>query len=241
MYSALVALLSLSFFVTMSSPTLATSRESEEEKKNSTTETKEQGAFIQPTYSGEAPLGRVRGTGTRGEGCDQMTHLSITPLLPEDSRGLTTRQSPNIWFYVSYDTDQMKNNSVIRAEFALEDVNTYQGELETVTLPQQSGLFSLKVPESLKMNQWYRWYLSLDCSSSQTAQQDITVWEGLIKRVSTDTSSEENFAQNGIWYDALQQVAENQCNKASDWRSLLSAVGLTEVANQTHRECGSLN
>jgi hypothetical protein len=219
---------------------LASESSSQDDQKTASNQEQKQTTFVQPDYSGEAPIGRARGTGTRGGGCEQLANLEMIPLLPADGRGLTKSESPKVWFYVNYGEENLSPNSTLNAEFALEEIKTYQGTRLDVSLPKQSGVFAVEIPESLDPNQWHRWYLSLDCSGSQNQDTAFAVWEGLVKRVPTDSSSKENYAQQGIWYDALAEAAQNKCQNPTAWNSLLSQVGLTDVAKQTESYCAEL-
>ncbi len=195
--------------------------------------------FKQPPPDDNAPTGRTRGTGTRGE-CP----IKVTPIIPLDSKGLTVAESPTIWFYVNYPANASTNN--VTGEVSLEDTQTYNQlapRKTTVSLPATSGVFSITLPHSLAQEQWYRWYLAINCNSiANSNSNSILVIEGLVSRVAPQnrlaaTIQEEvaSYAQQGIWYDALNSAATLACqNSPQDraWMSLLNhdSVQLNEIA-----------
>ncbi|MGK7917141.1 MAG: DUF928 domain-containing protein [Prochloraceae cyanobacterium] len=212
-----------------------------------------QTSFQQPDYEGDAPSGRDRGTGSRTN-CPLATSgtagdISLTPLIPADSRGLTVQESPTIWVRVNYKPDKIEQQLV--GEFSLEEIQTnlkLSPKQISVTLPQTSDVFSIPIPHSLEENKWYRWYLVLDCNS----QDSDSVWsiDGAIRRVELsdienqlDTLSPQEriaiYSNQGIWYDALNETAilfcRNQQNPAlkQPWSNLLEDVGLENLAQYT--------
>ncbi len=199
----------------------------EKEEKNQT--------FVPPDYSGEAPVGRKRGAGTRG-GCEEIAKLHLIPLIPEDSRGLTVSESPRLWFYYKTGSEAIAENSPVTGQMILKDVTTQETTQLDITLPARSRLFSLPLPSSLQTGHWYNWYLSIDCANSD--KKMIAISDGLIKRVEEDNStSERDYAQQGIWYDAVAVLAEAKCEKPMAWNGLLSDVALREVAQETENFC----
>ncbi len=195
--------------------------------------------FKQPPPDDDAPTGRTRGTGTRGE-CP----ITVTPIIPLNSRGLTVAESPAIWFHVNYPANASTDN--ITGEVSLEDTQTYSQlapRKTTVSLPSTSGIFSITLPHSLAQEQWYRWYLAINCNSiTNSHSHSILVIEGLVSRIAPQTQlaatiQEEvaSYAQQGIWYDALNSAAALACqNSPQDeaWVSLLNhdSVQLNEIA-----------
>ena len=82
--------------------------------------------FKQPDYEGDAPSGRDRGTGSRGDcplaDAGRKGELELIPLIPTDSRGLTTKASPTLWVEVSYSSNQRAKE--LFGELSVEDAQT---------------------------------------------------------------------------------------------------------------------
>lgn len=212
--------------------------------------------FKEPDYSGDAPSGRRRGTGSRGD-CPMAVsetggNLSVTPVIDNDSRGWTVNESPTIWVHVSYESESVER--VLYGEFSLQDLTT-QTKLAPkylpVTLPSRSGVFSIPLPYSLEVGKWYRWYLILDCNSPDLFDNDSFLFiEGFLKRVELpefkdhlDNKTSQKlitvYAQNGIWYDALNESAKLRCSNPQNytfteaWSRLLKAVELDKIAQES--------
>jgi hypothetical protein len=110
--------------------------------------------------------------------------------------------------------------------------------MTTISLPKQSGIFPISLPHTLKVNQWYRWYLVLNCQSQDTPTDNSVIsFEGMIKQVenpeidiSIETLTPQKqinvLADAGIWYDLVNQIMELSCNHQNNeaieqyWRSL---------------------
>ncbi|MDJ0679110.1 MAG: DUF928 domain-containing protein [Xenococcaceae cyanobacterium MO_167.B52] len=199
-------------------------------------------SFKQPDYGGDAPSGRDRGTGSRGD-CmmtvsGKQGTLTLTPLIPSDSRGLTVQESPTIWIQVDYKPKKISDK--LLAEFSLEDAQTsikLAPKRISVTLPQTTNVFSIPIPHSLEVNKWYRWYLVLDCGSDNS--DSVLAIEGMVQRVSLsgiENQLNTQSPQENFWYDALNKTAILHCSNPQNtalrepWIALLRNVGLDKIA-----------
>lgn len=213
--------------------------------------------FKQPDYTGDAPSGRDRGTGSRGD-CPLATpsiqgKVTLTPVIPTDSRGLTTKASPTLWIQVSYASNQIAKE--LSGELSVEDAQTFSKlhpKTMPVKLPKSSGVFSIPLSHSLEVNKWYRWYLILDCNSQDSSGSDsVMSVQGMVKRVElpevenqlANQGPQERvkvYAERGIWYDALDETAQLSCTedeeqhvpRAQSWQVLLrdDEVAWDEIA-----------
>ena len=190
----------------------------------------EQIDFKQPDYSGDAPSGRERGTGSRGDcsiaDSSQKPKLTLTPLIPSDSRGLTINESPTVWIYVSYKSGTA--NKEISGEFSLEDTRTNRKVIPkniAVTLPTTSGFFSIPIVQALEINNWYRWYLSVECNSEEfSSNNSVLSVQGMVKQVNlpepkNKLEKEELitfYSKAGIWYDTLNEAASLYCGNPNN-------------------------
>jgi hypothetical protein len=162
---------------------------------------------------------------------------------------LTASDRPSFWFYVPYSL-----NSNYPIEFVVQDeLNTtlYQNSL---TLPQtEPGVMQVKLPNSLpplEIGKRYHWYFLVYCDDD-----DPVYVEGWVERVAvnsnlkmkleraTPAEKAELYAANGIWYDALTNLAQlrqfypHEIKLKADWESLLESVGLDAIASQPILSC----
>ena len=211
-------------------------------------------AFKQPDYEGDAPSGRDRGTGSRGNcplAAGREEKVNLIPLIPKDSRGLTSKASPTLWVQVSYASNQRAKE--LFAELSVEDTQTFSKlapKTMSVELPTSSGVFSILLSHSLEMNKWYRWYLILDCNSPDSSGRGSVISvQGMVKRVelpefenqlATQDLQEriKVYAEQGLWYDVLDETAQLSCSEEKNgastqsWQVLLTddEVALDDIA-----------
>jgi|GEM_PF-2004645 len=194
--------------------------------------------YYQHPNAPDAPKGgRRKGAGDRGE-CPIVTAgTEVTPLIPENGWGWTARDSPTIWVHIAYPTGSLQNS--LSGEVSLEEYPSRErSEQISVDLPKRSGAFSMQLPYRLEANQWYQWYLSIDCNSPDSANGDTVVTiEGLLKRVERPELGSQpdkpstgevivRYAERGLWYDALDEAAKLACSdpqavQRGYWEALL--------------------
>lgn len=182
------------------------------------------------------PFNRIAG-GSRGN-CLASNHPLIA-LVPEKNLNLTTSTSPQLFFYIPATTNPHQIEFVLRNQ---NDELVYETSVET---NHKSGIVSIKLPNSiesngLKLNENYHWYLSMICDPQQRSH-DLVV-EGWIRRIELETAMQKQlqnyqpveqaqlYYQNGIWYDALATIAQEQ--NTSKWSELLNSIGLADLAQQ---------
>lgn len=189
------------------------------------------------------PKGRARGGASRGEMC-QTTAQPLTALVPtqqmnsiETVGGITIAASPTLWFYVPY---SLQDDDLV--EFVLQDeqqntvyqttLNHSQLAASVVSVPLSKG------QTSLETDKLYHWYFLVYC------EKDNPIFvEGWIQRISIKPELEHQIQQappreriallasNGIWYDALTQLAmmrslqPEDTTLVKDWESLLESAG----------------
>jgi hypothetical protein len=184
--------------------------------------------------------GRREGGGTRG-GC-LTQQPGLTALMPESNLGLTLAERPSFFWYVP-------QTAAVAAEFVLLDANNTELYKTQVPLAQQAGVVRFTLPEaapSLQVNQSYRWFFSLVCEPLDRSA-DIFV-SGWVKRVETNGLSDALVATmpggqteldgNGLWYDALanlaalRQAQPQNTTLVNQWQALLQSVGLPQIADR---------
>ncbi|MGI2908440.1 DUF928 domain-containing protein [Tolypothrix sp. VBCCA 56010] len=189
------------------------------------------------------PSRRV-GTGSRGE-CPPV-EVPVTALIPNKNPGLTVEEHPTFWFFVPY---QFNNTS--GGEFALQDEANNDVYRTSFKLPETAGIVSLSVPStvSLELNKSYQWYFKIYCSR-QNLSNPVFVrgWvqrkalkpdlERLLQAANDKRSRIAIYAENGIWYSALTELAKLHFAEPkntvfiNDWTNLLRDVGLENLAEQ---------
>ena len=194
--------------------------------------------------------GRRAGGGTRGDDCIQGSVPFLLALLPRTNLGLTTHAYPSFFWYLPQTTAQ-------QAEFQLHQVDAEgqpQALIYEATLPIAGGnkIASLTLPQQtdiapLTVGQDYQWSLAMICDPNNR-DRDLRV-EGWVHRVANvpeatplqavnpyDQAS--HYAEQGIWFDALETLHSLRCQQPQDealadsWESFLASVGLRPVAQQ---------
>jgi hypothetical protein len=200
--------------------------------------------FIQPTEDiDDPPAGTVRSVPS---GCASSSQLSLTPLVPKNKIGHTVSDYPTFFFYLPQTDAEL-------AEFILEDQSGNQIYRQDLPIKNVSGVIGVSIPANtnvppLEVGKKYTWIFSLVCDPEDRSSDQLET--GIVRRV--ELSAEilrelENanprqktfiYAQNGIWQDALSNLAAarraNPNNKdlAADWESLLDSVTLGPIAKE---------
>ncbi len=191
-----------------------------------------------PDFSGDGRPGDRTGGGSRTP-CPRINTPFTTALIPMNNLGKTVAERPTFWFYVPYSAQ-----AAPAGEFVLQEEDGNEVYRTAFTLPATPGFVSFSTPlaiEPLKVNQLYRWYFKLYCEE-QISSTPVFV-EGWVQRVERTPALERQlqaaksredvvYAANGIWYDALNYLAQLRLNNPSNsiladgWTNLLSAKGV---------------
>ena len=200
--------------------------------------------FAQPREDIDRPPTRSP-EGVRG-GCGSNRQLNLTALVPQNKIGRTVSDYPTLFFYLPKTEAQL-------AEFALLDPSGKEMYKQTFTISKLSGVIGVSIPVNknvspLEVGKDYRWNFTVICDSQDRSADRLET--GIVKRVelSADIRSELEkadprrktaiYAENGIWQDALSNLAaarraqpDDAVIKA-DWESLLDSVKLGEIAKE---------
>lgn len=202
-----------------------------------------------PPPDTETPAGRQRGGASRRDGSCYDQYGSLTALVPMTNDavwGLTASEHPTFWFYIP---SRVTAESVI--EFSLYDAQGNVIYYEPITSwENETGFVRVSVSSTsapLSANQSYQWGLSISCDR-QNYDDSIYV-RGTIQRVTPDamlhsqlaTASPQErvrlYASHGLWYDALNTLAQLYRTQPSDrhlaaiWSSLLHQADLGTIAS----------
>lgn len=196
-----------------------------------------------PDFPGDGRPGRRAGGGSRTP-CPSVDPF-LTALMPVTNLGKTVAERPTFWFYVPYSAQQAP-----AGEFSLESEQGNTIYRTPFTLPNTPGFVSFSTPPTappLAVDKPYRWYFKLYCDPQKSSTPVFV--EGWVQRVELTPELENQlrsakqqeyvvYAANGIWYDALDSLAQlrltNPANARlnQEWASLLGAkgVGLSQLS-----------
>lgn len=194
-----------------------------------------------------APGKRRAGAGSRSE-CQATSEQRLTALIPPTNLGLTVSARPTFWVSVPYTPSSPRE-----IVFKLVDKQANKEVYKTrVTVSGTPGILSVTLPESvnpLAVEKRYQWVFSYLCNP-QDASQDIVV-HGYVERVNinpemaarlqrakTPLEKVTVMADNGIWFDAVTELAylrrKEPDNKVvlQEWEALLKDVGLEDLVTE---------
>ena len=170
--------------------------------------------------------------------------IAYTPLLPVTESGFsgfTLTGYPTFWFYVRHNT-----NDISFGKFSIEDEQKNQVYETYLKLPKTPGFVSISIPTTtkpLEKNKQHHWTFTRYCISNYQSDDAPKAWhEGTIQRLDmpaletqlkTATLEERSklYIENRIWYDAPGDLPKSK-NFAQDWRNLLRAIGLEQLAQE---------
>jgi hypothetical protein len=172
-----------------------------------------------------APATRVGG-GTRSTGTQALT---VNVLAPNET-GLTTRDKPTVYWYVSEPLNTPVELTLTTTE-PLKDAVPTALEL-TLQPPIAKGVHALRLGDhgvTLKPGVEYQWFVAVVTNPAQRSN-DVVAGGG-IKRIATADA-----VQDGVWYDAIDHLSQRISAHPADARlrqqraALLEQVGLREAA-----------
>lgn len=195
-------------------------------------ESSEKGIIYRPPQRG-APMGRIAG-GTRGP-ADEIPF--ICALVPEHV-GLTQMSDPNLYWYIS-------EPSKLKVVLTVNSEDSTLPLLETVLdSPTQEGIQTIKLSNyeiSLEKGQTYTWYVAL-VPDPKNRSKDLLTRGGIkripltreVRRILKGQSAEQKAmtcADQGLWYDALQELMSLANAGPGDSAALQQLKSLLKQAN----------
>ncbi len=201
-------------------------------------------AIFEPPPEDGAPAGTAGGASRGGCPSDPKEKPFLTALIPATGKVLTVAERPTLFFYIP-------QTSARKVGFSLKDEtenDVYQTELAITGNP---GIVSVSLPPSapaLETGKTYNWYFSMVCDSSDFSGNLVV--NGYLQRTeisSTLAKAQELtspleraafYAKNGIWLEALANLAEARRKQPDDsklaeqWKELLKSAGLETVAEK---------
>lgn len=194
--------------------------------------------------------GRREGGGTRSP-CliGNAPPTALVPDRPTMAFGTTTAKYPTFLIYVP-PIDPGKKAQVIFVLKSEEGEDIYQ---TSFTITGQGGILNISLPAyanlpPLEVNKSYQWLFDLVCvarNSASLGDIPISSLNGWIQRIDPSPNLMQQleqartpedkvavYAQNGIWYEALNTLVElrranpNDRSLEANWVALLESVGL---------------
>jgi hypothetical protein len=188
-----------------------------------------------------APGGRVGG-GTRGmPGRD----IFVLAVLAPDHTGLTTTEQPSLFWFISAATS-------LPVELTISDPNKVEPVLEARVPPAvERGVHRLRLADfgvRLAPGVTYQWSVTVVPDPARRSRDILA--SGMIQRVepsvelasrqaaAPDLDAVRLYAENGLWYDALDAVSQLMESAPGDQMArryraaLLQQVGLGELSEQ---------
>lgn len=203
--------------------------------------------FQQRTQDGSSRgrPGKRGGTGSRRGDCP-VVEEELTAFVPQENIGLAVEESPTFWLFVPYSPADIS-----QVEFILQDEANNDVYRNKFNLPATPGIVSLSLPSSIKLaiSKTYQWYFKIYCSgANNTEPVFLRAWvqrvaitpelERQLKAANTSINRIAIYAENGIWYSALNELAKlrqqqpNNITLEKSWVSFLKDVSLEHLAQK---------
>jgi hypothetical protein len=176
--------------------------------------------------------------------------ILLTALIPQSTIGMTTAEYPTIFLYIP-DADL----EGVTGELVLSNENEEEVYRKVVRLKATDSIIGIDLSGSppLEVGKSYSWAFSIIFDErDRSADSGVVGW---IKRVELNSQVKHKldtalpqekpsiYATNGIWYEALTNLAKLRCSSPNDaalasaWESLLQQVGLLEIARKPLAQC----
>lgn len=171
---------------------------------------------------------------------DSSKLADLIPIVPQSKIALTVSDRPKFWFY-------LPETSAQQVILAIKREGIEPHWQQTINLTGETGIVGVPLSDeapALEIGQSYQWALIMVCGDRPSPNDPVVVsW---IKRIdqsevnqdlqtSTELEKAASYAQQGIWYDALDILAAKAAS-IDDWQEIwvqyLESGGLGEVANE---------
>lgn len=171
--------------------------------------------------------------------------LPLTPLLPAEAQGLTIASHPTVLAY-------LPQTSAHKVFFSWQDEHNQEHYQAILPIENKAGIISLTLPENappLQVGKNYQWAIALMCDGR--LQPDSPMIQGQIQRVAETAALSDRlknasgietaaiYGNAGIWYETVATLAQlqiaqpNNSNLTTNWKELLSSVGLEKIAESS--------
>lgn len=201
--------------------------------------------------------GRREGGGTRGPCIQNSANDKITALVPVNGFGTTTSEYPTFSVYIP----PLLPESNPEIEFVLKTAEKKEIYKTKFNINRGAGIISFSLPNTsnlspLELNKNYFWSVTLRCDPIAVVERgdvsgDKKVEGIMIRRIIPNANVQQElatakslrdrviiYAKAGIWYDALNNLAELRLRNPNDpivvrdWQELLQSVGIEKLAQE---------
>lgn len=198
------------------------------------------------------PGGRAQGGASRGPCQDYEGLTALVPTTQDVVWGQTTQAAPTLWFYLPHPL-----TAETRVEFVLQDANDeYIDYISLDGAEVSAGLISFTVDpaaRSLQAGQLYTWTLTIYCDPDQLTA--FAFVKGSLNVVALNPALQSQlanaapldqaklYAANGVWFDALNLIADEYQQPSSDdqwasaWTTLLEQANFSELISEPFSDC----
>lgn len=192
-----------------------------------------------PPANADAPTSRTTGGGRRG-GCQGVGDIDLVALAPQFHIGQTLSTHPTLVWYAPADIHQP-----LDIELYQKNARGRWERLKTFTLEEKpAGFMSFSWPETesaLTVGQTYRWQVVSTCVIGLPARDLVTTAELEVVAPPADLKDVEasdpvaqaqQYAEQGLWYDALATVASSPASAEKAYRDelLLNLADLEDAS-----------
>ncbi|NER37267.1 MAG: DUF928 domain-containing protein [Oscillatoria sp. SIO1A7] len=206
-----------------------------------------------PPPPGGRPRGRRFGAASRpadsSAQCPEVA-VNLAALVPEIGViGNTVKERPTFWFYFPYESKDVHSARFV----LLDEKEEYVQEPIEVSLPEKPGVIGIRLPSdsrSLEVGKTYDWRLTVFCDSEDMTVRDsvygsvqrVAIEPSLLDALEQSESQHVAYAENGIWYEAIGNLAERlyadptNADLIAAWERLLGDVKLEQIANVRYIE-----
>jgi hypothetical protein len=182
---------------------------------------------------GPARTGAVGGK----RGCaiaQQNTKEALYALVPQEGIGRTVSSQPQVWIYSPYQTTQSALNATLVVRQVNENGEDKQiGEETNIVISANHGLSPVQITQPLQDGKTYKWVVTIKCDQDAAANPVVT---GLISIAANPKLQQSlksasprqqliTYAENGYWYDVLNQLLADGAAK-TDRDDFLRSGGL---------------
>jgi Domain of Unknown Function (DUF928) len=214
-------------------------------------------AHYRPPQRKNLGTGRSKGGASRGDCLQSRNRLPLIALAPPDT-SQTVTERPTLWFYIPYPLTA-KQSVVLSIR---KDDKKATPQRREVFIPEGAtpGVIAVQTPIALEMRQAYWWTLTVSCEDENPTDADNAYVDGMIERTEpaaqltaalqrhrADLRQQAvSYAQNGIWFEALNLFGELRRSRPqdpqlrNDWQQMLNKAGVGEVSDMPLRPCCTL-
>ncbi len=167
----------------------------------------------------------------------------LMPIVPNSNFALTISDRPSFWVY-------LPQTSAKKVILSIKEAGVNPHWQQSVSLTGEVGMISIPLSDdapALEIGKNYQWAVILVCGNRPNPNDPVVAsW---IKRIdesqiskrrsinySTELEKAADYAQQGIWYDALDILAAAKNSSVDNWQDIwvkyLQSGGLEEIANE---------